>query len=97
MITEEASRRKLEVIDLRIVCEDPRCYNQVSVIEPSEFGGDRIAEAILGPMLEPKAFCSQSKRSLGKKRISFLSSGAAACSSSLHEVQLFQSMMEYHL
>ena len=48
VITEEASRRKLEVIDLRIVCEDPRCYSQVSVIEPSEFGGERIAEAILG-------------------------------------------------
>ena len=48
VITEEASRCKLEVIDLRIVCEDPRCYSQVSVIEPSEFGGERIAEAILG-------------------------------------------------
>jgi hypothetical protein len=46
VITEEASRRKLKLLDLRVICDDDSHYSKVSPIEPSEDGGYAIAQAI---------------------------------------------------
>lgn len=46
VITEEASRRNLRLLDLRVICNDPSYYSKVSPIEPSEDGGYVIAQAI---------------------------------------------------
>ncbi len=46
IITEEAFKAGIKVIDLRTVCADPRCYSDISIIEPSIFGGDLITKAI---------------------------------------------------
>ncbi len=45
VITEEALRRRLPIIDLREVCSEPDAF--ANPIEPSEVGGDLIADAIL--------------------------------------------------
>ncbi len=45
VITEEALRRRLPIIDLREVCFEPEAF--ANEIEPSEFGGDLITDAIL--------------------------------------------------
>ena len=45
VITEEALRRRLPIIDLREVCFEPKAF--ANEIEPSEFGGDLITDAIL--------------------------------------------------
>ncbi|MDP6389879.1 MAG: SGNH/GDSL hydrolase family protein, partial [Alphaproteobacteria bacterium] len=45
VITEEALRRRLPVIDLRDVCSDPAAF--ANSIEPSEHGGDLITNAII--------------------------------------------------
>ncbi len=45
VITEEALRRRLPIIDLREVCSEPEAF--ANPIEPSEVGGDLIADAIL--------------------------------------------------
>jgi hypothetical protein len=47
IILEECSRRKLQIIDLRVICESPDSYSEISPIEPSGIGGLRISEAIL--------------------------------------------------
>jgi hypothetical protein len=44
VITEEALRRGLPVIDLRRVCAERACF--ANPIEPGDLGGQRIAEAI---------------------------------------------------
>lgn len=46
VITEIASRRKLKLLDLRVICDDPSHYSTVSPIEPSEEGGKVIAQEI---------------------------------------------------
>jgi len=46
VITEIASRRGLKLLDLRVVCNDPSHYSEVSPIEPSSEGGYAIAQAI---------------------------------------------------
>ena len=46
VIVREAVRERLAVIDLRLVCDDPRDYSSVSPIEPSEQGGMKIVTAI---------------------------------------------------
>ena len=46
VITEEALRRRLSIIDLREVCSDPEAF--ANPIEPSEVGGDLITDAIIG-------------------------------------------------
>ena len=45
VITEEALRRKLPIIDLREVCSAPETF--ANPIEPSEIGGDLITDAII--------------------------------------------------
>ena len=45
VITEEALRRRLPIIDLRDVCSDPLAF--ANPIEPSEHGGDLITDAII--------------------------------------------------
>ena len=46
VILREAAARRLPVLDLRLVCDDPGDYSPVSPIEPSEQGGRKIAAAI---------------------------------------------------
>ena len=45
VITEEALRRRVPIIDLRDVCSDPTAF--ANPTEPSEIGGDLITNAIL--------------------------------------------------
>ena len=52
LILEECSRRKLQIIDLRIICEAADSYSEISDIEPSGIGGLRISEAILNSFKE---------------------------------------------
>jgi hypothetical protein len=46
VILREAAARRLPVLDLRLVCDDPDDYSPVSPIEPSQQGGRKIAAAI---------------------------------------------------
>ena len=46
VILREAAGRRLPVLDLRLVCDDPGDYSPVSPIEPSQQGGSKIAAAI---------------------------------------------------
>ena len=46
VITEEALRRRLPIIDLREVCSGPEAF--ANPIEPSEVGGDLITDEIIG-------------------------------------------------
>src|SRR5439155_5325751 len=47
-ILREAIRRGVPILDLRMVCTQAGDYSDVSVIEPSAAGGDKIARAIAG-------------------------------------------------
>jgi len=46
IITEEAGLRSIRVIDLRVICAEPECYSDISSIEPSSIGAQRITEAV---------------------------------------------------
>ena len=46
VILEEACKRKLAVIDLRIICNEKEDYSEVSPIEPSHQGGMKIVSTI---------------------------------------------------
>lgn len=46
VILREGFRVGLPIIDLRLVCDEPRDYSTVSPIEPSEIGGFKIASSI---------------------------------------------------
>lgn len=46
VILREAFRAAIPVLDLRLICCDPRDYSTLSPIEPSERGGAKIAAAI---------------------------------------------------
>jgi hypothetical protein len=46
VILREAVARRLPVLDLRVVCDDPADYSPVSPIEPSQQGGRKIAATI---------------------------------------------------
>ena len=46
VIVREAARERLPVVDLRLVCDEPRDYSAVSPIEPSEHGGMKIARRV---------------------------------------------------
>jgi len=46
VILFEAAKMGLSVIDLRVICDAPTDYSEISVIEPSERGGLKIATAI---------------------------------------------------
>ncbi|WP_152053258.1 SGNH/GDSL hydrolase family protein [Tautonia marina] len=45
-ILREASRAIVSVIDLRLACNDPDDFSPLSPIEPSAFGGSKIARLI---------------------------------------------------
>lgn len=47
VITETASKYNIDLIDLRVVCDSLACYSTISPIEPSDEGGQRIAQAII--------------------------------------------------
>ena len=47
VILREAFAAGVPVLDLRLICADPRDYSSLSPIEPSEQGGSRIAAAIV--------------------------------------------------
>ena len=49
VITEEALRRNVPIIDLRDICSDPLAF--ANPIEPSEIGGDKITDAIISHLL----------------------------------------------
>ena len=49
VITEEALRKGVPIIDLRDVCSDPPDF--ANPIEPSEIGGDKITDAIITHLL----------------------------------------------
>lgn len=46
VILREAVARRLPVLDLRVVCDDPADYSAASPIEPSQRGGAKIAGII---------------------------------------------------
>ncbi|WP_169980560.1 SGNH/GDSL hydrolase family protein [Tautonia rosea] len=46
VILREASRSIVSVIDLRLACNDPDDFSTLSPIEPSAFGGGKIARLI---------------------------------------------------
>lgn len=46
VILFEAARLQVPVIDLRVLCDSPADYSEVSPIEPSEQGCFKIAAAI---------------------------------------------------
>lgn len=50
VILEEAAKRSLGVIDLRVICDEEGDYSEVSSIEPSEQGGRKIVDAIMESM-----------------------------------------------
>jgi hypothetical protein len=47
VILREAVRERLAVLDLRLICDEPRDYSTVSPIEPSEQGGAKIVQRIV--------------------------------------------------
>ena len=46
VILREAFIAKVPVIDLRLICGDPADYSEISAIEPSAEGGEKIVQAI---------------------------------------------------
>ena len=58
VILREAAGRRLPVLDLRLVCDDPGDYSPVSPIEPSQQGGRKIAAAI-AELLRPRDMALQ--------------------------------------
>ncbi len=51
VITEVVSRCGIPLIDLRSLCDEPRDYAEVSPIEPSVLGGEKIAVALRTALL----------------------------------------------
>jgi hypothetical protein len=48
VIIREANRTGAAVIDLRLVCTEPEDYSEISPIEPSSQGGEKIVDGIAG-------------------------------------------------
>ncbi len=61
IITRIAFKEKLTLIDLRLLCDETGDYSQVSPIEPSHSGGQKIASAIIRAVSDnstsPRVFC----------------------------------------
>ncbi len=47
VITHEAFRARVPIVELRLVCTEPSDYSDLSPIEPSYTGGEKIASAII--------------------------------------------------
>ena len=50
VILEELAIRKIPVIDLRVICNDASDYSDLSPIEPSKEGGNKIVKALLASL-----------------------------------------------
>jgi hypothetical protein len=46
VILREGFRHGLPILDLRLICDEPRDYSELSPIEPSEHGGAKIVQGI---------------------------------------------------
>lgn len=61
VITRTAFKNSLDLIDLRLLCNEPTDYSPISPIEPSHEGGAKIAAAIVravtGNSVSTKVFC----------------------------------------
>ena len=51
VILREAISARVGVIDLRLVCRERSDYSEISPIEPSQIGGEKIADAICNCLL----------------------------------------------
>ena len=51
VILREAISAKVAIIDLRLVCTERSDYSEISPIEPSQRGGEKIANVILNLLL----------------------------------------------
>jgi hypothetical protein len=60
IILREAFIAKVPVIDLRLICDDPADYSEVSAIEPSAAGGEKIVQAIVRLLTNHKFESKQS-------------------------------------
>jgi hypothetical protein len=47
VILEELSIRNIPVVDLRIICNESSDYSEISPIEPSRKGGEKIVQSLL--------------------------------------------------
>ena len=53
VIVEEAVSRRLPLIDLRLTCCESGEYSELSPIEPSEQGGQKIVDVIARIAVDP--------------------------------------------
>jgi lysophospholipase L1-like esterase len=51
VIIAEAAARGVPILDLRLVCTDPRDYSAESPIEPSSQGGAKLAKSLVGAVV----------------------------------------------
>jgi hypothetical protein len=54
VITKQAFAIGATLIDLRLICNEPRDYAEISPIEPSASGGGKIARAIHSALFSPQ-------------------------------------------
>ncbi len=52
VIVREAIRSGVPVLDLRLICTEPGDYSEKSPIEPSSQGGEKLADRLVGAVLE---------------------------------------------
>ncbi|MDH3716050.1 MAG: SGNH/GDSL hydrolase family protein, partial [Gammaproteobacteria bacterium] len=52
VILREALRLKIPIIDLRLICTERGDFSELSPIEPSKQGGEKIAAVIAGYLLD---------------------------------------------
>lgn len=60
IILREAFITKIPVLDLRLICDDPADYSEISSIEPSAVGGEKIVQAIVRMLAGHKFATKQS-------------------------------------
>lgn len=51
VILEELSIRKIPLIDLRVICNESSDYSEISPIEPSKSGGEKIVKSLVENVL----------------------------------------------
>ncbi len=54
IIIKEATRHKIPIIDLRLICPEPSDYSHLSPIEPSSSGGEKITTAMYKWLITPE-------------------------------------------
>jgi lysophospholipase L1-like esterase len=50
IISEEAAKRSIPLIDLRVLCSNKEDYSDISSLEPSEIGSNKIAREIINQL-----------------------------------------------